>query len=104
MRSFSQSVNGSSGRILILALVVTFSLAVSAQIQPERFWLAGRYDGDRILIYFQAVKFNHTIPQNARRLPDAVVDGFLTKSRSLQTTSRNSRKGRAPRTLCSGTN
>ena len=77
MRSFSQSVNGPSGRILILALVVTFSLAVSAQTQPEQFWLAGRYVGDRILIYFQAVKFNHTIPQNARRLPDAVVDGFF---------------------------
>ena len=51
--------------------------SVLAQTQRERFWLAGRYDGNRVLVYFQAIKFKHTIPTNARQLPGAVVGGFF---------------------------
>lgn len=62
-----------------LALAVTVALGPSAfaQMQRERFWLAGRYDGNRVLVYLHAVKFKHTVPTNARQLPDAVVGGFF---------------------------
>jgi hypothetical protein len=43
----------------------------------RRFWIAGRYDGNRVIVYFDAVKFNNTVPSVAERLPNPVADGFL---------------------------
>ena len=56
--------------------------AGTADAQPaanhlERFWLAGRYDGNRMIVYFDAVKFNGTVPSVAERLTDPVVAGFF---------------------------
>jgi len=51
---------------------------VSAQTKPERFWLAGRYDGNRVIIYFNSVKFNGTLPAKAEEIANPVVDGFFT--------------------------
>ena len=48
-----------------------------AQAQSDRFWLAGRYDGNRVIVYFDAVKFNGTVPSIAERLTDPVVAGFF---------------------------
>lgn len=62
---------------LALAFVVALCPSPFGQTQRERFWLAGRYDGNRVLVYFQAVKFRHTGPINARHLPDPVVHGFF---------------------------
>lgn len=45
--------------------------------QQERFWIAGRYDGNRVIVYFDAVKFNRTKPSLAERIPDPVVAGFF---------------------------
>jgi len=42
---------------------------VLAQVQQERFWLAGRYDGNRIVVYFQSVHFDGTLPPDAQKLP-----------------------------------
>jgi hypothetical protein len=39
-----------------------------AQDQPQRFWLAGRYDRNRVVVYFDAVKFNGTIPTTGMKL------------------------------------
>lgn len=45
--------------------------------QGERFWIAGRYDGNRIIVYFDAVKFNSTVPSIRERLTGPVADGFF---------------------------
>lgn len=46
--------------------------------QQERFWIAGRYDGNRVIVYFDAVKFNGTKPSIAEELPPPVANGFFT--------------------------
>lgn len=66
-------------RLFFLALAAAILLCGNAdgQVQPERFWLAGRYDGNRIIVYFDAVKFKGTVPPNAQKLPYPVVNGFF---------------------------
>jgi len=39
-----------------------------AQVQPQRFWLAGRYDRNRVVVYFEAVKFKRTLPTTGKKL------------------------------------
>jgi hypothetical protein len=58
-----------------LALCLVFLLvgiaahgAAFAQDQPQRFWLAGRYDRNRVVVYFEAVKFNGTLPTTGMKL------------------------------------
>lgn len=63
--------------ILLLGLVGADRTSVFGQSQREHFWLAGRYDGNRVIIYFDAVKFNKTVPSDARRIIDPVVAGFF---------------------------
>src|SRR5690348_17191100 len=61
--------------ILLLRLTVAF-LGISilhshialSQTRPERVWLAGRYDGTRIIVYFDAVHFNGTLPATAKKI------------------------------------
>lgn len=65
-------------RLAILAIsVVTIQSPLLAQTQRERFWLAGRYDGNRIIVYFDAVKFNGTVPADAEKLPCPIALGFF---------------------------
>jgi len=47
-----------------------------AQTQPERFWLAGRYDGNRIIVYFDGVKFNGTMPTSEHKLAPVIAERF----------------------------
>jgi hypothetical protein len=66
-------------RLLILfALLALQCVPGWGQQQPERFWLAGRYDGDRVVIYFDAVKFAGTMAPNPRKIADPVVAGFFS--------------------------
>jgi hypothetical protein len=46
--------------------------------EDERFWLCGRYDTKRVIVYFDAVQFNGTLPADAPMLADAVAGGFYT--------------------------
>jgi hypothetical protein len=48
-----------------------------AQKKAERFWLAGRYDGNRVVIYFDAVKFEGTASSIARSIAPPVADDFF---------------------------
>jgi hypothetical protein len=48
-----------------------------AQPEPERFWLAGRYDGNRVLIYFDAVRFKGTLPTDTKELAQPLEPGFF---------------------------
>jgi len=50
---------------------------VFAQTPHDPFWIGGRYDGNRVIIYFDAVRFNNTVPANAPRIVDPVVSGFF---------------------------
>ncbi len=63
--------------LLAVGINTMFCLAAPAQTQPERFWLAGRYDGNRVIVYFDAVKFNGTLPPTAKVIADPVAGGFF---------------------------
>jgi hypothetical protein len=62
---------------LLLGLLMVHITPSFAQQEPERFWLAGRYDGDRVVVYFDAVKFEATMAANARKITPPVVDSFF---------------------------
>ena len=59
---------------LLCALHITSAFA---QEKAERFWLAGRYDGNRVVIYFDAVKFEGTASSRARSIVPPVADAFF---------------------------
>jgi hypothetical protein len=65
--------------IVVLLFGVTTLLCHSAfgQTQTQRYWLAGRYDPNRIIVYFDAVKFNGTLPTDAKKIPCPVAVGFF---------------------------
>ena len=48
-----------------------------AQKSAERFWIAGRYDGDRVVVYFDVVQFQGTMSTNARKIAPPVVQAFF---------------------------
>jgi hypothetical protein len=66
------------GIIFMLASGFMGAAAVPDAAQSERFWLAGQYDGSRVIVYFGAVKFGATFPHDARKLPDPTVFGFFS--------------------------
>ena len=53
--------------VLLLGLLALHTTPTFGQKGPERFWLAGRYDGNRVVVYFDAVQFKGTMSSNARR-------------------------------------
>ena len=63
----------------VLALVSVCGALAQCQAQAERprFWIAGRYDGNRVIIYFDTVRFNNTVPPNAPRVVEPVAGGFF---------------------------
>jgi hypothetical protein len=63
--------------VLLLGLLTVPCTPSYAQKQPDRYWLAGRYDGNRIVVYFDAVTFNGTMAAKARKIPQPVVEGFF---------------------------
>jgi hypothetical protein len=63
--------------ILLGSFAAVHCGSVLGQTESEPFWIAGRYDGNRVIIYFDAVKFNNTVPPNAPRIVDPVADGFF---------------------------
>jgi hypothetical protein len=63
--------------ILVLGLLSGTRAPVFGQSKNERFWVAGRYDGTRILVYFDAVKFKGTLPPSAHKLAIPVAEGFF---------------------------
>src|SRR5437867_281973 len=63
---------------LVLGVFVSHSVPAPTQTTPERFWLAGRYDGSRIIVYFGAVKFGGTVPKGAVKIAYPIADSFFT--------------------------
>jgi hypothetical protein len=65
------------GCALMLGLLVSRNVPFLGQTAPERFWLAGRYDGNRIIVYFDAVKFRETVPKDAVKIAYPIADSFF---------------------------
>jgi hypothetical protein len=63
--------------MFLAAIAAIICPVLPGQIENEDFWIAGRYDGNRVIIYFDAVQFNNTAPGDARRIVDPVADGFF---------------------------
>jgi hypothetical protein len=70
--------------VLTLGITAMHCPAALAQAQPDRVWLAGRYDGTRLVVYFDAVQFNGTIPPRRR---EACLSGGSGLFLSRQTSS-----------------
>lgn len=62
---------------IILLAIGCQSSTVAAQTQSDRFWLAARYDRDRILVYFDAVHFADTFPKDAKEIPCPMTIGLF---------------------------
>ena len=63
------------------SLCIALALAaVIPQATPDRFWIAGRYDGDSVIVYFDAVKFAGTVPPAAVKIPSPVALGFFIRT------------------------
>jgi len=63
---------------LSLGLLIALWSPIFGQEKPERFWVAGRYDGDRIVVYFDKVKFAGTMTSKARKLAPPVAETFFS--------------------------
>jgi hypothetical protein len=63
--------------ILLLGVATAQCASTPTQTEASRFWLAGRYDGNRIIVYYDAVQFHGTVPHTAKRIVDPVVGGFF---------------------------
>jgi hypothetical protein len=65
-------------RLIVLTLgIATARCALADQTQPQRFWLAGRYDGNRIIVYFEGVKFKGTMPSSPHKLAPPIAERFF---------------------------
>ncbi len=60
------------------AVLVILSTQVFGQETPERFWVAGRYDGNRVVVYFNKVRFEGTMSSKARQIAPPVSDLFFS--------------------------
>jgi len=62
---------------LLFGLLALHGTPTFGQGKFERFWLAGRYDGNRVVVYFDAVKFKGTMSSSASKIAAPVADGFF---------------------------
>jgi hypothetical protein len=60
---------------------------------PERFWIAGRYDASRVIVYFDAVKFEDTLSTNSEELAPPVAGGFFRPVRVPESFAVRFQKG-----------
>jgi hypothetical protein len=62
----------------LIGTVCLQTTPASGQATPERFWLAGRYDGNRVVVYFDAVKFEGTALPVSSKIANPVAGAFFT--------------------------
>jgi len=58
--------------------MMLLSVQLFGQEPPERFWVAGRYDGNRIVVYFNKVRFEGAMSTKARKIAPPVSDLFFS--------------------------
>ena len=63
--------------LLLFGLLAVHSTPTFGQNDPERFWLAGRYDGDRVVVYFDALKFKGAMLSKSSKISRPVADAFF---------------------------
>ena len=63
--------------LVFAALALPLVSQAPAQQAPERFWLAGRYDGNRVIVYFDTVKFGDGPSPLKKKLVPPASEGFL---------------------------
>ena len=63
----------------LFAVLTMHSRAIPGQVKHEPFWFTSRYDGDRVLICFGAVKFRNTLPPHGRILEEPVAGLFFAQ-------------------------
>lgn len=63
---------------LALAIASMHAAPMLGQTARERFWLAYRYDRNQVVVYFDTVKFNGTMPATASRIDRPRAEGFLS--------------------------
>ncbi len=61
-----------------LSVLTVLCAQIRGQEKTESFWLAGRYDGNRIVVYFNKVQFRGTMSSQAREIAPPVADLFIT--------------------------
>lgn len=61
----------------LLGIVYMQTTPASGQTTSERFWLAGRYDGNRVVVYFDAVKFEGTAAPVSSKIANPVAWAFF---------------------------
>jgi hypothetical protein len=64
--------------VLALAVTAVRLVPAPAQAPAPRFWVAGRYDGNHIVVFFDTAMFKGTVPRTARTLAPAPT-GFLSQ-------------------------
>jgi hypothetical protein len=64
--------------VCLLGAVCLQTSPAFGQATPERFWLAGRYDGNRVIVYFNAVKFEGTAAPVSSKIANPVAGAFFT--------------------------
>ena len=62
---------------LLFVLMAVHCTWAFGQTNPERFWVAGRYDGDRVVVYFDAVKFQGSMDAVAGRISAPIAEAFF---------------------------
>lgn len=73
-----RTVSRSGALALALAIASVSAGPARGQAKHERFWLAYRYDSTRVLVYFDTVKFNGTMPATARKITGPKAESFLS--------------------------
>ncbi|HLJ23756.1 MAG TPA: hypothetical protein VKT71_06580 [Candidatus Acidoferrales bacterium] len=63
--------------VFVIGMLCLHTLPMSGQATPERFWLAGRYDGNRVVVYFDAVKFEGTTAPVSTKIATPVAAAFF---------------------------
>lgn len=62
--------------VVFLGIAILQPHVALSQTESERLWMAGRYDGNRIIVYFDAVQFNGTLPATPKNMVPAAGHFF----------------------------
>ena len=57
-----------SAASLGILIMLLLSGKIFGEESPERFWLAGRYDGNRVVVYFDTVQFGGAMSSKGRKI------------------------------------
>ncbi len=63
--------------IALLGFPAALSPQLLGQEAGARYWVAGRYDGNRVVVYFNAVRLGHAIPSGIHGIAPPVAELFF---------------------------